>query len=258
MNPYRFLKWFALNLVLASLSGCAAFGIDGPMLNSRTIDATERMLLVTDKGSVRNDEGNIISSNSRVVCAEPSPDALIAAAATGNLALSPEGQDALKIGGSYAEAVGELGERTAVIQMLRDSLYRGCEANMNGLLTAEDYKQQVLVYFDDFALTLLAIESLTRQPRASTIVQTNAELNDKSKDDKPDQTSKGNSPPLPTPPVDNTRKEIAETVNKIIKNYGEHQLMFSIYQQYLKADSESKRDLMNLLTALMKKRGLID
>lgn len=258
MNPCHFLRWFTMNLVLASLSGCAAFGIDGAMLNSRTIDATERILLVTDKAIVRNDEGHVVSTNNRVVCAEPSPDALIAAAATGNLAISPEGQDILKVGGSYAEAVGELGERTAVIQMLRDGLYRACEAHMNGLLSAEDYKQQVLVYFDDFALTILAIESLTRQQRASTIVQTSAELNDKSGEAKPEQISKGNSPTPPSPVVDNGRREVAESVSKIIKNYGESQLMFSIYEEYLGAAPENKPDLLKLLTSMMKKRGLID
>ena len=125
-------KIFALSITFIC-TGCSSFGIDGPFLNSRTLEAHERMLLVSDKGTrkVKNGSSIAFQTNNRVICAEPSPDAIMALAASGALE-GTFGTQGIQASGALSEAVGQLGERTPVIQLLRDSLFRSCEAYMNG------------------------------------------------------------------------------------------------------------------------------
>ena len=153
--------------IATNLTACSSFGIDG-IFNSRTLEAEERMLLVTDKGVILNDDGTVKSENLRVVCAEPSPDAISALAFIGSLR-GDLGTKGIEASGSLSQTLGELGERTPVVQLLRDSLFRACEAHMNGVIDKEDY-QDILTFFDVYSTTLLGIESLTRQSRPPVTV----------------------------------------------------------------------------------------
>lgn len=74
----------------------------------------------------------------RIVCAEPSPDVAqgISQAIQAGLEAS-EGSG--QFGFSSAAAVAQLGERLAVIQLLRDRAYRACEAFANGAINATGY-----------------------------------------------------------------------------------------------------------------------
>lgn len=150
-------KILLVMMICVLLTGCSWFGIDGNFLNSRTLKAEDRMLLVTNKGGK--------DKTKRIVCAEPSPDALLAIGASGSIKL-PEQYSGVEAAGSFAQALSELGERTAVIQLLRDGLYRACEAYMNGAIGEEEFRREVLIYYDDFAVALFAIEALTRQERS--------------------------------------------------------------------------------------------
>ncbi|MDT4332727.1 hypothetical protein ACQE3D_00140 [Methylomonas sp. MS20] len=159
------------------LTGCSSFGIDGWMQNSMTLEADERMLLVTDKANILDKDNKPIElMQKRVVCAEPSPDAM-AAVAVGAALKAPlaEGKN-IEVSGHYAKSVAELGERTSVIQMLRDSMYRACEAHMNGLLTKNEY-YDILAFFDIYSLTLLSIEDLTYVHRALASVSAPINVN---------------------------------------------------------------------------------
>jgi hypothetical protein len=107
---------------------------------------------------------------SQVVCAEPSPDvakavseafnAGITVEIKGNTApLSPQAQGdiAAAVSRSRAEAIAELTERLATISLLRDGLYRACEAYGNGALNPISYAIMLSAYGDTM-VTLLSSE----------------------------------------------------------------------------------------------------
>ena len=105
----------------------------------------------------------------RMLCAEPSPDvaqafseAMKVAASLSAARETPDGgkqnlQAAGSFARSYAGAVTQLGERLAVIQLLRDEMYRACEAYANGALTQVSYTLK-LARLDKKMATLLSSE----------------------------------------------------------------------------------------------------
>ena len=107
-----------------------------------------------------------------IVCAEPSPDVAVAVgeAFGGSLSAdlreglsSPTGATPTQVGiasaisRSRAEAIAQLGERLATMQLLRDGLYRACEAFANGAISSSTYAVMVSLV-DDLVVTLLAEE----------------------------------------------------------------------------------------------------
>lgn len=219
MNDY--IKFLTFSIILVC-SGCSSFGVDGPFLNSRTLAAEERMLLVSEKGLRKSPKvGQPPQKNTRVVCAEPSPDAMMALAASGSLSGIFGSGEEVQGQAAFSQAVGELGERTPVIQLLRDSLYRSCEAYMNGLLNEEDYTD-ILAFFDIYSVTLLGMESLTHMQKPPVIVQTSAssELTKSPDSTEGNPESHGVSPTVPplSTPQDKSEK-VAESVSNILKEY---------------------------------------
>lgn len=102
------------------------------------------------------------------ICAEPSPDALQAYAASFGASLSlPDSKSAALANALSGDAAG-IGLRTQAITLMRDHLYRICEARHNGSLNKPDV-MQLLERSQDLTLGILAIEQLTgavvaRQP----------------------------------------------------------------------------------------------
>lgn len=145
----------AVVLACVSLCGCSTIyrtvSIDSTPATSVNIDAKERMILVTDKGG---------TDHRRVVCAEPSPDTAVGLAASSSLAASVKGQVDAKLASSLAEAVQSIGRRTQTIQLLRDGLYRACEAYLNGAITHDEYRL-LLSRISAFSVTVMAIDGLT-------------------------------------------------------------------------------------------------
>jgi hypothetical protein len=143
-----------------AMCGCSGviyqpFSLDTQPATSLSVDARQRFLLVTDKG------GKL--GNRRVTCAEPSPDvfAAIAASATASATV---GQQSGQLAASLVERAAAVGPRTQTIQLLRDGLYRACEAYMNGIVDDEEYKR-VLLGYDEVMITMLAIDGLTASNR---------------------------------------------------------------------------------------------
>jgi hypothetical protein len=109
-----------------------------------------------------------------ITCAEPSPDvAKIAAAAmdasasgsassAGN-AVSPA--LAASLATSRSEALAQLGQRIATVQLLRDGMFRACEAFSNGAIDKSAYSA-ILSRYDKLMITMLlgefAANSTTR------------------------------------------------------------------------------------------------
>lgn len=148
-------------LVLFFISGCTSdiyrqFNIDQSPPTSLSLDAKQRVVLVTGKGGMAN--------NSRIICAEPSPDIAASLQASGSLAGSGNGEALIKLDTQSVETLTRLTKRNSTIQLLRDALYRACEAYMNGAISNIDYRD-VLIMYDDMVITLLSIEEISQMRR---------------------------------------------------------------------------------------------
>jgi len=149
----------AMCLALAcavSFYGCSSdvyktFTLDKEPTTSVSLDARQRVVLSTDKAGENH--------KSRVICAEPSPDALVSVAASGLLKVPIGNQSFVEADARSTESVSRLGARTQTIQLLRDALYRACEGYLNGAISKPQYLE-ILYMYDDFVVTLLAIEHL--------------------------------------------------------------------------------------------------
>ena len=123
---------------------------------SLSIDATQRVILVSE------------SANGRKVCAEPSPDAMVAAAAQAALKGDVAGQGGGELSGGFSQGASSIGIRTATIQLLRDGYFRACEASMNGLLDREEY-QGILEGIGPVMTGLVALDGLTQMKPAPVV-----------------------------------------------------------------------------------------
>jgi hypothetical protein len=106
-----------------------------------------------------------VTGHRQVTCAEPSPDIAKAVAEALSLAakLHTQGEASGELNASraYAEGVIRLTERMATIQLMRDSLYRACEAYANGVLSETSYAM-LLNRYDDSMITMLTAELAAR------------------------------------------------------------------------------------------------
>ena len=159
-------------LACVMLSGCAGGKIFEPYDADKTsvsMDARQRVILSVDR--VGPD-----GVKRRIVCAEPSPDTIAAAAASaglsGGVSGIPEAPTlAADVAGNAArsEQAAYIGARNATIQLLRDGLYRACEAYMNGALGDFGYGL-VLSNYGRVMTALLSAEGLTRPTLAPPVI----------------------------------------------------------------------------------------
>ena len=166
------LRMLLIIVASVTLSGCGAnftsiyrdYKVD-PDKETTTvlIDAKQRAIISTpNKKST--------SGRTAFVCAEPSPDALsaISASLAGGVGLArPDKEERIALSTAVQEAAKQLGTRNATIQLLRDGLYRQCEAYMNGLISDETYDQIANKYINAMVV-LLAVEQITT-PTPTTI-----------------------------------------------------------------------------------------
>jgi hypothetical protein len=102
-------------------------------------------------------------------CAEPSPDALSALAASQGANLNTGKGASAAESFAIAEAAGSIGLRTQSIQLLRDSMFRVCESYQNNELSP--FMVQLLHQrFQTTMVSVLAIEQLTGAMRAPAMV----------------------------------------------------------------------------------------
>jgi hypothetical protein len=146
----------AATSTLVMLSGCGNLNSVYRDLNTADgrgalIDIKQRAIVVAKRTAAPNDV---------IVCAEPSPDALSAyAAELAAKADLPNGMSA-QLSSALQESASFTGLRTQSIQLLRDSMYRICEAHMNGAITQGQYDLLARRY-QKHTVALLAIEQLT-------------------------------------------------------------------------------------------------
>ena len=130
------------------------------------LTGAETRAIVNFKADLRQEGRN---NPSRLICAEPSPDVAQAISFAARMAgsvdqsKSPVGAptSGLSVAGQFAiagaSAFAQLGERLAVIQLLRDKMYRACEAYANGAINSTSYTL-MLARLDKTMTTLLTAE----------------------------------------------------------------------------------------------------
>ena len=110
-------------LVALTLVGCATLQTVG-----RTTDIKDGIAIHLDA------QQRLVLARADKYCAEPSPDALSAYVGSLGLGVSSPGQGAASLVKSLQSATGSIGLRTQSITLMRDALYRMCEASNNGHL----------------------------------------------------------------------------------------------------------------------------
>lgn len=126
------------------------------------IDAKQRAVISTQRmgkgGQART-----------VVCAEPSPDALQAIAASSALSYRDAEDRLAQIATQISEQASSIGLRTQSIQLLRDAMYRICEGYAAHAID-DDEVTMLHRRYQNLMLGLLAIEQLTGAVAASQVV----------------------------------------------------------------------------------------
>jgi hypothetical protein len=150
---------------LAAIGGIALAGCSGTIFKpfdadrgSVSMDARQRAIISVERGTPPDSR--------RIVCAEPSPDALATIAASAGLSGGISGITSglpgkAELASSFAsgEQAAMIGARNSTIQLLRDGLYRACEAYMNGALGDFGYGL-VLVNYGRVMVALLTADGL--------------------------------------------------------------------------------------------------
>lgn len=114
-------------------------------------------------------ETTVEVTNGARFCAEPSPDALSALAASGSLGLSQADKVQLSAALGLSEGASSIGLRTQSIQLMRDAMYRVCEGYLSGALSEGAY-ETLNRRFQSSMVAILAIEQLTGAVRARQVV----------------------------------------------------------------------------------------
>ena len=93
-----------------------------------------------------------------IICAEPSPDvaSIVATTVAASLSAKTKGvEGGASLSASQSEGIMALGERTASIQLLRDQMYRACEAYANGAITGTTYSVMLSRIHESMATLML-------------------------------------------------------------------------------------------------------
>lgn len=161
---------FKARHIYAGLIGCCAIltgcTTNGTIKEVQSMDGGRVMLTSADVRMIsqvtpRKESQPGVILPQHITCAEPSPDVAKAVSATLQVGttlsaglptgVSPE--VAAAITRARAESIAQLGERLATISLLRDALYRACEAYANGALSSTAYAI-LLSRYDDTMITL--------------------------------------------------------------------------------------------------------
>ena len=169
MFKSKIKNFYSITIILM-LASCSAnyksinHKIDlGNQVSARSIDAKQRLVYSYPR---KNNNGNL------VVCSEPSPD-VFSVYASALAANATKGED-LKAAFEFtsSETGGAIGLRTESIQLLRDAMYRLCEAYAAGGLNQQQYNS-LLSKYQKSMVTLIAIANLTGSALPSQIVLSN-------------------------------------------------------------------------------------
>jgi len=161
-----------VNKIFISIVALMSFTLIGCNGAHTVVDKGERALFMANaehmpiiQTKVRKSESGEPLKSTYVTCVAPSPDIAtaisksfqLAAEASAKLPQNVDPKLALAMSRSQTESIAQLGERIATIQLLRDGLYRACEAFANGAISETAYAV-MLSRYDDTMVTLLATD----------------------------------------------------------------------------------------------------
>ncbi|HTI44850.1 MAG TPA: hypothetical protein VL462_00630, partial [Candidatus Nitrosotalea sp.] len=171
----RYLTGLAITALVVAVTGCSNsdFRAEHRTLATSEVLATDAgARLVTATPIVGGVDNTGRFKPHQVNCAEPSPDVAkaIQAAFSSGVSVDVSGQPAntpaemqAKLANAVAvsrsEALAQLTERLPTIQLLRDGLFRACEAYSNGALSPISYAL-VLSRYGDTMVTMLGSEMI--------------------------------------------------------------------------------------------------
>jgi hypothetical protein len=150
----RAAQWAAMGAALILVSSCA---------NLTSIGRSTKLPQEGDKGVAIHLDAKqrmAFAKNLGIVCAEPSPDAFTALASGFGLGLTTPQQASISLANALAESGGSIGLRTQSITLMRDALYRVCEAYYNNALNST-MVMELLQRYQNVMTAILAIEQLT-------------------------------------------------------------------------------------------------
>lgn len=163
-----------LSIVGLALCGCAELSTYNKVNSNEDksqltfIDAKQRVIYSAPKSLDNPGKQPTAEDRVRMFCAEPSPDALSAYAASLGLSLSLQGKGDASVNQAFSESAANIGVRTAGIQALRDITFRNCESYLNGGITAFGL-ETMQRRFQSTLVSVLAIEQLTGVVREASV-----------------------------------------------------------------------------------------
>jgi hypothetical protein len=151
----RAQQTFVLGVAAVVLSGCSGTIFTPADLESGEsffIDARQRMITNTRIDDGKYQSGQITPK--RIICAEPNPDVALAVAHSLGAGINVMGYGSGNLSNAVSQGLAQLGERFAAVQLLRDILYRSCEAYANGAISNTTYAL-MMARLDETTTTLL-------------------------------------------------------------------------------------------------------
>lgn len=125
---------------------------------SISTDASQRLVINT-KTHPTSRPGRV--NPERIVCAEPSPDVASIVANTFGAGINILGKGNGAFAAGQSTALAQLAERTITVQLLRDQMYRACEAYSNGAISGTEYSL-LMSRNNDAMVTLMLGETASR------------------------------------------------------------------------------------------------
>jgi len=131
-------------IAVVGLSGCANWSTlyrkpNFSESDSLLTDIGARTIFVTPRDTKEGQNINLRNTPKTIVCAEPSPDSMQAYAAKLDWKLLSDSAVTRDAALAYSTAASYVGNRTQTVQLLRDQLYRLCEAYANGIIDSDTY-----------------------------------------------------------------------------------------------------------------------
>ena len=160
----------SLTLIAILLASCANFHtVDRatkiPPINRSAPETHEGVAIHLDA------QQRVVLATALGYCAEPSPDALSAYAGSLGIGATISATEAISIAQALQSTSGSIGLRTQSITLMRDALYRMCEASNNGHLE----KWEVATFLrrsQDLTAVILAVEQLTGAVTGNQVILT--------------------------------------------------------------------------------------
>ena len=204
-------------IAVIGLSGCANWNtlyrkpdLSHQLSDSLLTDINARLLLVTPNTEEKTTSRILRNRPKTIVCAEPSPDALTVYAANFNANKSAPESLTLSAGASYNSTGLYVGNRTQTVQLLRDQMYRLCEAYANGIIDSGTY-EMMMTRSQRYTVALALIDSATA-PASSTEIEASPPEN---KDKQPKPENKKDLSQRQAKPI-KTNNEYASAISTLL------------------------------------------